>query len=90
MTFLDQYIVSRTKSRMRLRIPQLKSNETAVKIFDEVRNVAGIETADINETTGSLLIRLCRSFLTSSSLKRSCSTTWKGSLSAVGARPRKF
>ena len=55
MTFLDQYIVSRTKSRMRLRIPQLKSNETAVKIFDEVRNVAGIETADINETTGSLL-----------------------------------
>ena len=51
MTFLDQYIVSRTKSRMRLRIPQLKSNETAVKIFDEVRNVAGIETADINETT---------------------------------------
>ena len=51
MTFLDQYIVSRTKSRMRLRIPQLKSNETAVKIFDEVRNVAGIET------TGSLLIR---------------------------------
>ena len=51
MTFLDQYIVSRTKSRMRLRIPQLKSNETAVKIFDEVRNVAGIETA------GSLLIR---------------------------------
>lgn len=57
MTFLDQYIVSRTKSRMRLRIPQLKSNETAVKIFDEVRNVAGIETADINETTGSLLIR---------------------------------
>lgn len=35
MTFLDQYIVSRTKSRMRLRIPQLKSNETAVKIFDE-------------------------------------------------------
>ena len=42
---------------MRLRIPQLKSNETAVKIFDEVRNVAGIETADINETTGSLLIR---------------------------------
>ena len=45
MTFLDQYIVSRTKSRMRLRIPQLKSNETAVKIFDEVRNVAGIETA---------------------------------------------
>lgn len=57
MTFLDQYIVSRTKNRMRLRIPQLKSNETAVKIFDEVRNVAGIETADINETTGSLLIR---------------------------------
>ena len=40
MTFLDQYIVSRTKSRMRLRIPQLKSNETAVKIFDEVRNLA--------------------------------------------------
>ena len=61
MTFLDQYIVSRTKSRMRLRIPQLKSNETAVKIFDEVRNVAGIETADINETTGSLLIRFVSS-----------------------------
>ena len=40
MTFLDQYIVSRTKSRMRLRIPQLKSNETAVKIFDEVRTVS--------------------------------------------------
>ena len=90
MTFLDQYIVSRTKSRMRLRIPQLKSNETAVKIFDEVRNVAGIETADINETTGSLLIRFVPELLTSSSLKRSCSTTWKGSLSAVGARPRKF
>ncbi len=89
MTFLDQYIVSRTKSRMRLRIPQLKSNETAVKIFDEVRNVAGIETADINETTGSLLVDR-KSVVTSSSLKRSCSTTWKGSLSAVGARPRKF
>lgn len=57
MTFLDQYIVSRTRSRMRLRIPQLRTNETAVKVFDEVRNVAGIETADINETTGSLLIR---------------------------------
>ena len=57
MTFLDQYIVSRTKRRMRLRIPQLNSTETAVKIFDAVRNVAGIETADINETTGSLLIR---------------------------------
>ena len=71
---------------MRLRIPQLKSNETAVKIFDEVRNVAGIETADINETTGSLLIRFVPELLTSSSLKRSCSTTWKGSLSAVGVR----
>lgn len=57
MTFIDQYIVSRTKSRIRLRIPQLRNNETAVKIFEEVRNVAGVETADINETTGSLLIR---------------------------------
>ena len=85
MTFLDQYIVSRTKNRMRLRIPQLKSNETAVKIFDEVRNVAGIETADINETTGSLLIRFVPELF-----ERSCSTTWKGSLSAVGVRPRKF
>lgn len=57
MTFIDQYIVSRIKSRIRLRIPQLRNNETAVKIFEEVRNVAGVETADINETTGSLLIR---------------------------------
>lgn len=57
MSFLDQYIVSRTRGRMRLRIPQLKNNETALKIFAEVRNVAGIETADINERTGSLLIR---------------------------------
>ena len=88
MTFLDQYIVSRTKNRMRLRIPQLKSNETAVKIFDEVRNVAGIETADKQRVLCSF--DLCRSFLTSSSLKRSCSTTWKGSPSAVGALPRKF
>ena len=90
MTFLDQYIVSRTKSRMRLRIPQLKSNETAVKIFDEVRNVAGIETADINETTGSLLIRFVPELFDEQQLERSCSTTWKGSQSVVGALPRKF
>ncbi len=57
MTFLDKYKVSRTRSRMRLRIPQLKHNETAVKIFDQVRNVAGVEQADVNEITGSLLIR---------------------------------
>ena len=49
MTFLDQYIVSRTKSRMRLRIPQLKSNETAVKIFDEVagKKIKYFEALDV-------------------------------------------
>lgn len=90
MTFLDQYIVSRTKSRMRLRIPQLKSNETAVKIFDEVRNVAGIETADINETTGSLLIRFVPELFDEQQLEKILQHNLKGSLSAVGARPRKF
>ena len=90
MTFLDQYIVSRTKSRMRLRIPQLKSNETAVKIFDEVRNVAGIKTADINETTGSLLIRFVPELFDEQQLEKILQHNLEGLPVSIRCAPEKI
>lgn len=90
MTFLDQYIVSRTKSRMPVADPSAKSNETAVKFSTKLEMSQESKRQISTKQRVLCSFDLCRSFLTSSSLKRSCSTTWKGSLSAVGARPRKF
>lgn len=90
MTFLDQYTVSRTRSRVRLRIPQLSNNETAVKIFDQVRKVAGVETADINETTGSLLIRFVPELFDEQELERILQHNVEGPSRCIRGFPKKI
>ena len=90
MSFLDQCTVSRTRGRMRLRMPQLKNDETAAKIFDQVRNVAGVEKADINEATGSLLIRFVPELFDEQHLEKILQHNVEGRFPGLRTVPKKI
>lgn len=57
MNRLDKFIVSNCRGRMRLRSPAIKNPDTAEKLLEQLKDVSGVETLDINERTGSLLVK---------------------------------
>jgi cation transport ATPase len=52
------YLVHRSKGRVRLRIPKIRHNRNALQhIAERARKVSGVNSADYNPMTGSLLIK---------------------------------
>lgn len=57
MERIEKYIVSRTAGRMRLRIAELKNEETAEAVVAALRDAAGVTSVEVNPVTGSALVR---------------------------------
>lgn len=56
MKRLNNFIVSDTKGRMRLRVPALKNLKTAEWMLEELKTLEGVHKADVNQITGSILL----------------------------------
>ena len=56
MKRLNNFIVSDTKGRMRLRVPALKNLKTAERMLEELKTLEGVRKADVNQITGSVLL----------------------------------
>lgn len=56
MKRLNNFIVSDTKGRMRLRVPALKNLKTAERMLEELKTLKGVNKADVNQITGSILL----------------------------------
>lgn len=48
MKRLNNFIVSDTKGRMRLRVPALKNLKTAERMLEELKTLEGVRKADVN------------------------------------------
>jgi heavy-metal-associated domain-containing protein len=52
------YLVHRSKGRVRLRIPKIRHNRSALQhVAERARKVSGVNSAEYNAMTGSVLIR---------------------------------
>ena len=56
MKRLNNFIVSDTKGRMRLRVPALKNLKTAERMLEKLKALGGVHKADVNQITGSILL----------------------------------
>lgn len=56
MKRLNNFIVSDTKGRMRLRVPALKDLKTAEQMLEGLKTLKGVHKVDVNQVTGSILL----------------------------------